>query len=283
MEYAECWSKLKHTLRELQIGTGDMVYVASDVTLLLAEARKKYQVKTASQRDTFLNEFVDILQKIVGIHGTLLFPVFTWDFCRGKGFDAKTTQGEVGAFNNWILNKRADFSRTQHPIYSFMVWGNCAEDLLKLDNVDAFGPDSPFAYIHRHCGKMILLNVSLQRGFTFMHYVEASIRVPYRYMKNFRGRYKNIQGSVSERSYTMYVRDLAIESQEYIPDEMLENRGIVSVADWGNLTLKVFSLSEAYSIVEDDLLHNKGRQCYKFANYELEWGKGATHEDDLGN
>ncbi len=283
MVYAECWSKLRYTLKKLHIGTGDMVYVASDVTLLLVEARKKYQVKTASQRDTFLNEFVDTLQNVVGIDGTLLFPVFTWSFCRGKGFDIKTTQGEVGAFNNWVLNNRADFSRTHHPIYSFMVWGGGVEDLRALNNVDAFGIDSPFAYFHQHGAKMLLLNVPLQRGFTFMHYVEEATMVPYRYMKNFRGMYKDDYGCESERSYTMYVRDLDIESLEYIPDEMLEEKGIVTVAYWGNNTLKVFSLLEAYAIVEDDLLHNKGRQCYKFANYELEWAKGATHADDLGN
>ena len=283
MEYAECWSELRYTLKKLHIGNGDMVYIASDVTLLLAEARKKYQVKTAGQRDRFLNEFVDTLQEVVGTQGTLLFPVFTWDFCRGKGFDAKTTQGEVGAFNNWILNKRADFSRTQHPIYSFLVWGGCAKALLALKNVDSFGSDSPFAYLHQHGAKMLLLNVALQRGFTFMHYVEESVHVPYRYMKNFRGIYQDTQGFKSERSYTMYVRDLDIQSEEYIPDGLLEDKDIVAVADWGKLTLKVFPLPEAYSIVEDDLLHNKGRKCYKFANYELEWGKGATHEDDLGN
>ena len=283
MEYAECWRQLRMSLADLHIEYGDMVYIASDVTLLLTEARKKYRVKTIEQRDEFFNEFVDTLQEHVGERGTLLFPVFTWEFCRNKRFDIKNTLGEVGAFNNWILNKRIDFSRTQHPIYSFMVWGGQKDVLLTMDNVDAFGDDSPFAYLHYHGGKMLLLNVTLKRGFTFMHYVEESVRVPYRYMKNFRGLYTDVKGDTIERSYTMYVRDLAIESCEYLPDEMLEEKGIVNVTHWGKLVCKIFSLKEAYSIVADDLLHNNGRKCYNFKNYKLEWGKGATHQDDLSN
>ncbi len=283
MKYVECWRQLKKALAELHIEYGDIVYIASDVTLLLAEARKKYHVKTAEQRDEFLNEFIDMLQEVVGDQGTLLFPVFSWDFCRGNGFDARTTMGEVGALNNWILNNRADFARTQHPIYSFMVWGGQSNSLLAMDNVDAFGEDSPFAYLHYHSGKMLLLNVSLQRSFTFMHYVEESVRVPYRYMKNFRGLYKDVKGDTSEKSYTMYVRDLEIESCEYIPDEMLEEKKIVNTAQLENIIFKVFSLVDAYPIVADDLLHNHGSKCYKFTNYRLEWGEGATHPDDISN
>lgn len=283
MTYAECFSELKRVLSELGIKKGDIVYVASDATLLLTEARKKYGVKTSKERDMFLNCLVDSLQEIVGTEGTLLFPVFTWAFCRGKGFDVKSTPGEVGALNNWVLAKRLDFRRTQHPLYSFMVWGAEAETFLAMDNVDAWDEKSPFAYLHHNNGKMMLFNVSLQRAFTFMHYVGRSIRVPYRYLKNFRGLYTDADGETIERNYIMYVRDLDIISHEYEPEEMLEKPGAMKVALWGNLTLKCIDLPMAYDIVKDDLMNHGGRQCYHFENYAIDWSKGATHEDDLGN
>jgi len=283
MAYEEMLDNLSNAMNQAGIGKGDMVYIASDASLLLLEARKKCGVKTASQRNDFLNSFINALQAIVGERGTLLFPVFSWSFCHGEGFDIRHTLGEVGALNNWVLEHREDFRRTKHPMYSFMVWGNRAEVLVNLENTDAWGNDSPFAYLHKKDGKMLLLNVALQRGFTFMHYVEEAVQVPYRYRKNFRGSYTDEQGMTSERSYTMYVRDLAILSNEYAPDRMLDDRGIVKMGKWGELALKGFSLAEAFPIVADDLRHNGGKMCYKFENYELEWGKGATHTDDIGN
>lgn len=283
MEYRDCFIQLKKNLTALRIGKGDILYVASDATLLLTEARKKYGVKTGKERDAFLNSFIDALQECVSTEGTLLFPVFTWEFCRGHGFDIRKTPGEVGALNNWVLSKRSDFRRTQHPLYSFMVWGAEAETLFAMENVDAWDEKSPFAFLHHYNGKMLLINVSLQRAFTFMHYVGRSIRVPYRYLKNFRGLYTDINGKTAKRNYIMYVRDLDIVSHEYEPEEMLEMPGAMRTIPWGSLTLKCIDLPKAYDIVKDDLLNNGGRQCYHFENYSIDWSKGATHEDDLGN
>ena len=207
------FDELLTMLRAQGVGAGDMVYIASDVTGLLNDARRNYGVRTPAARNAYLNDFIDALQSLVTEEGTLLFPAYTWDFCKGKAFDVRRTPCRVGALNNWVLTQRRDFQRTQHPIYSFLVWGRRAADLLALQNRDAFASDSPFAYLHRHGGKMLLFDVSLQRGFTFMHYVEESVHVPYRYLKAFRASYIDANGQKDERIYTMYVRDLSIESR----------------------------------------------------------------------
>lgn len=275
---------LKEKLKHIGIRKGDIIYIASDGTLLINEARKKYGIKNLEERNTFLWKFIDTLQDIVGNDGTLLFPVFTWKFCKGEIFDIRKTKGEVGILSNWILDNRKDFVRTKHPIYSFMVWGKDAKYLQNLNNIDAWGKDdSPFAYLHRKHAKMMLLNVSLQRGFTFMHYVERCLNVPYRYNKLFIGKYVDENGIESIRKYSMYVRDLNITSQEYLPDEFLEKFGIVSSCSVNEQKIKVFDLAESYDIVKNDYLNNAGNMCYKFKNYELEWNKGATHDDEICN
>ena len=274
---------LENQLYGMGIHHGDNLYVASDITFPLLMASKKLHLRAAADKERFLNALVDMLKRVVGSDGTLLFPVFTWDFCRGKGFDRKNSLSEVGKFNDWILQHREDFQRTRHPIYSFMVWGKYADKLLGLENEDSFGSNSPFAWLHHHEGKMLLLSVNLQRGFTFMHYVGESVHVPYRYMKNFRGKYRDTDGSEEIRSYTMYVRDLDIESQEYLPDAWLEEAGVMRKEMFSRYPLKVISLPEAYDVVADDLLHHGGEHCYHFNNYAIDWTKGATHQDDLDN
>lgn len=277
----EFFDNLKKSFIDVGIKNGDMVYVASDITALMYEATKLYGVKNKIERDKFLNEFIDAFQNSVGKSGTLLFPIFTWKFCKGIPFDINNTQGEVGVLANWILKNRTDFLRTKHPIYSFMVWGKEADYLYKLDNVDAWGEDSPFAYLYNHNGKMFLFNVSLQRGFTFMHYVEKKLKVPYRYTKKFVNKYIDEYGIESIRTYSMYVRDLDIISQELLKDSFLENYGIVKIAHINNQTIKSFNFNDAYKILKNDFLNNNGKNCYSFKNYEIDWNKGATHNDEI--
>ena len=283
MAYTGFMNELKECLSHLGIGKGDSLYVASDVARLMVEMKKIYGISNSKQRNEFLSEFVNALQETVGREGNLLFPVFSWDFCKGKGFDRKASLGEVGALNNWILQNRKDFQRTRHPLYSFMVWGRDANAFAAVDYADAWGEDSPFAWLHRNGGKMLLLDVSLQRAFTFMHYVEESVRVPYRYFKNFCGEYIDADGTKSVRGYTMYVRDLSIPVEEYLPDSFLEEAGAMRGQSCGNLMFKVIDLAKAYDAVAEDLRRYNGTNCYQFENYAIDWNGGATHEDDLGN
>lgn len=274
---------IRKALHSLDIKNGDILYVASDITLLMNDARKKLGIKTKEERNEFLNQLMDCFQTLVGDYGTLLFPVFTWDFCRHKAFDILNDKGETGALGNWILDNRKDFKRTQHPLYSFMVWGRYSEQLLSMNNKSSWGQDSPFYFLHHNQAKLLLFNVSLQRGFTFMHYVEQSIHVPYRYMKDFFGTYIDENGNKSPRVYSMYVRDLDIESKEYLPDKFLDDTGITKKAKIDTMNFKIVDLAKSYEIVADDLRNNKAGNCYIFYNYDLDWEKGATHDDQISN
>ena len=40
------------------------------------------------------------------------------------------------------------------------------------------------------------------------------------------------------------------------------------------------SISE-FNILENDFLNNSGKNCYSFENYEIDWNKGATHNDEI--
>lgn len=281
--YADFFDDLRACLSNLGVENGDALYVASDSARLMVEIKKKYGGSNVEQRNKFLSILIDALQKTVSPEGNLLFPVFSWAFCKGKRFDRRASLGEVGALNNWVLQNRTEFQRTRHPLYSFMVWGEHANTLVASDYADAWGENSTFAWLHRNGGKMLLLDVSLQRAFTFMHYVEESVRVPYRYFKNFRGSYTDLDGTTSERSYTMYVRDLSISSQEYLPDSFLEENGAMQGQPYGNIMLKVIDLAKAYEAVSKDLRQRNGNHCYRFEDYVIDWSRGATHEDDLGN
>ena len=267
-------------LRTHGIHAGDSLYIASNVSRLLTSAQE-LGVRTSVQRDAFLDACVQSFQDLVTEDGTLLFPLFTWDFCHGLPFDIRHTPGRVGALNNWIFAKRKDFRRTMHPIYSFLVWGKRAPEFLAMENHDSFGSDSPFAYLHRHGGKMLLFDVCVERSFTFVHYVEECIHAPYRYLKAFRGTYVDAEGQETERTYTMYVQDLSISSEKLLYDDFLAEKEVLDRFSWNGMTIGIIDLAKAFDVYRDDLRLHGGQACYHFTNYAIDWTKPPTHEDDL--
>lgn len=266
-----------NTIKGFGVETGDILYVASDITRLMYRASHLY----GDIYDEYMDGLVNALQEAVGTQGTLLFPVFTWDFCRGKGHSVKKTKGEVGTFNNWILKNRKDFRRTQHPMYSFMVWGKDTDLLCNMCNRDAWGEDSPFAYLRENKAKTLMIDVVPGRCFTFMHYVERYLNVPWRYMKEFIGDYTDEKGKTERRIYSMFVRDLDIESKQVTNPVAFDGKNILHRSSWADIDLWFMDCGKAFPVYADDIRSHNARMCYKFHGYVPDWEKGQTHPDDL--
>ncbi len=281
METKELFTKFKSSLAYIGVQPGDMVYVASDITNLLFIAKQECGVKI-KDRDGFLDEFVNTLQEVVGEDGTLLFPVFSWDFCRGKGFDYYNTMGEVGALNNWILKNRKDFIRTKHPMYSFMVWGKNAHRLAAMTNQDAWGDAGPFTYLRDNDGKQLFFDIEAHQGITFGHYVEQCVDVPYRHPKYFFGDYTDKYGITEKRCYSMYVRDLDVIQEISVTNDYLIANKVASRTTFEGLDLTYCDLANTYTLLYNDMKNNKGANSLKFENYELDWNKAKTIPFELG-
>ena len=127
------------------IEKGDIILLSSDITDLYIQCRKH-----GEKLD--LNVLLDKFQEAIGPEGTLLIPTYNWGFCKGKTFDYKNSPSKTGVIGDTAL-KRKDFRRTKHPIYSFAVWGKDIDYLCSLDDVESFGPNSPFAYLEKNHGK----------------------------------------------------------------------------------------------------------------------------------
>lgn len=276
MDFEELKKSLRDVLGQMGVGEGDILYVSSDMkTFLFNLAVKKNMIKKA-ERDKALGELVDTFQEIIAENGTLMFPVFSWEWCRGKGFDYKRTKGEVGTLSNWILENRLDFVRTKHPIYSFLVWGKDAEYLKQMDNQDAWSHASPFYYLQTRGAKQLLFNVEAYQGFTFGHYLEQEAAVPYRHPKYFFGEYVDENGVKEKRVYSMYVRDVDVESGCGIHNSWLIEKGIAERKEWEGNSLTVVDLEKSYPIIYDDMLNNNGKNTLDFTVGTLNWDKEQT-------
>ena len=244
-------------LQGVGVEKGDIIDISSDMANVLLYCRR-IGVRLVP------DHLIDSLQELVGPEGTVMIRTFTWDFCHGEPFDIRTSPSRVGALGNAAM-KRADFKRTGHPIYSWMVWGKRAGELLQMDQPNAFGPGSVFDFLDINHAKQLTLGNTSSDSTTQMHHVEAACKVPYRFDKPFTGEYTDYSGNTCLKTYSMHVRplNLKVTNTEVDRDERgkeLERRGIMKVKHLDEMTLvSTILLHELTEFLTEDMYQNEGK------------------------
>lgn len=158
------------------------------------------------QRCTPEDVLIAVLERL-GAEGTLLVPLFNFEFTKAIAFDIRTTPSHMGAFTE-AARIFSGAVRTGHPIYSFAAIGARSADFAAVDNYSAYGSDSPFAMLRQMDGDIAVLDLPDQNSMTFYHHVEEMMGVPYRYHKPFTALYTDARGMARPRTYSIFVRDL---------------------------------------------------------------------------
>lgn len=243
----------KDIASQLDLRKGEIVNVSSDVLKLLCVCRENGESFDA-------DVFIDTILDRVGPQGTVLFPTYSWAFCRGKVFDPRGTPSETGGLSNAAL-RRSDFRRTRHPIYSFAVWGKEQQTFCERDNVSAFGPDSPFAYLYEKNARNLFIGKDYKYCFAFVHYAEELVGVKYRYLKDFSSNYIEADGKRHSATYRMYVRNLDLDVMTKIHprmDEVLGQRGDYSSTTINGVYFGIVNLRGAGDVMIRDLQEQGG-------------------------
>lgn len=192
-QLSETWSKCG-------VKSGDTLLVHSNITRTLVNAKRKgVQLTPDDILDSFLN--------CLGFTGTLVIPLFNFDFPTTKFFDIRHTPSQMGSLTE-AARKRTDVVRTGHPIYSFAILGKEKDKFKGLVNESGYGENSPFGLIHKLNGKIACLDLEDQNSMTFYHYVEEYMMVDYRYFKCFSGTYIDSNGYKSKKNFKLFVRNI---------------------------------------------------------------------------
>ena len=255
-----------HAIDYLGINKGDTIFVSSDIRPLYVSE------KHGSGKFPNIHKLIDSFIQKVGPTGTLLFPTYNWGFCKGELFDIKNTRCLTGSLGQYAL-QRPDFKRTRHPIYSFAVWGKDQDYLCSLNNKSSFGPDSPFAYLSKAHAKNIVIGLPLCNCFTFVHHIEEISGYPkYRYIKDFTSQYKDENGEISIRAYSMFVRDLdmdVINDSAPLEKELIQHN-IAKKIFINKVTYTVVDLHSAVEPIMNDISYNRSRKICTYKGQEDE-------------
>ncbi len=193
-------TKLMDRWRACGIESGDTVVLHSSLKRTLQHLNRKDVYASPS----------DVLESFllaVGSGGTLVCPTFNFEFTFGKKFDRLRTPSHMGILGETArLDPRA--YRTSHPVYSFAVIGRSSSCFMGKENYSAWGFDSPFAIARKLNGKIAVLDVPDRHSMTYFHYVEEVLEVPFRFHKEFRGEYVDLNGETIVKECSIFVRDI---------------------------------------------------------------------------
>ncbi|MGH9204005.1 MAG: AAC(3) family N-acetyltransferase, partial [Vicinamibacterales bacterium] len=121
--------------RDLGVGRGRVVFIASDFGRMLTDPRM--------DRQTVLGAHLSALLEIVGDEGTVVVPTATLNLCNTKiVFDPLTTPShQMGAFSEFVRLQQAA-RRSFHPFWSLAGLGRHASELVDDVSRHAFGMGS---------------------------------------------------------------------------------------------------------------------------------------------
>ena len=180
---------------------GDLVLVHSSLKRLLLKLKDEFGEIVSPKL------IYDSLLKTLGEKGTLILPLYNFDFPNTMYFNINETPSQMGALTE-IGRNQENAVRTGHPIYSFSVIGKLSKEFEGINNKSGYGVESPFAKIKELNGKIAIIGLTDQNSMTSYHFVEEQNLVDYRYFKDFTGRYVDKNNNESIKTYSLYVRDL---------------------------------------------------------------------------
>lgn len=238
--------------REAGVQDGDTLLIHSSIKRLF-KRYLKLEVKLSPE--DILNSFL----AAVGDSGTILLPLFNFDFAKGVAFDINHTPSHMGALTE-IARKHPLAVRTGHPIYSFAVIGAQAHKFKDINNFSGYGADSPFAVLREIGGKIAVLDLPDQDSMTFYHHVEEMHEVDYRYHKIFTGNYTDSSEITEAKDYGLFVRNVEKGVQTHVnpAGELMWNAGLYSGSRPNEASgLRVISTQDAYNFIADIIKSNK--------------------------
>jgi aminoglycoside 3-N-acetyltransferase len=183
---------------------------------------------------------------------TLIFPTFTFSFPNKEDFNVQNSKTPMGLFNEYFRNQQ-NVIRSIDPLMSNALLGKHTE-FIKDIGKNSCGKDSTFDLLHKTelNVKFLFFGTRIGDCFTFMHYIEDKLKVPYRYERPFTGNIIN-NDVVYTDTYNLCVRysNVFPGPGSYIYENILLERGIAKQTKLGDSQIIIVPEQAAFTIYQD--------------------------------
>ncbi len=228
-------------IRDLGVKNGETVFVHSQLKFL-------GKIPPGLTRDEFTQGFIDALIEAVGVNGNVIMPAFSYSYCKGEKYDPLNTLSTVGILTE-AFRKKQGVRRSLDPIFSVAAYG---PDQYFYTNVgsNCVGQGSIFEKLYLKNAQIIFIGERFD--ITYMHFVEQTVGVPYRYIKEFSGvtivNHRKIPSTVQ-----YYVRDLDIDPRYALEKiaQSFDEEGILRQVPLGYSKLRMVSALDAFHKIKE--------------------------------
>lgn len=193
---------------------------------------------------------------------TILIPAFKNCYQSGEWFDPQNTLPDTGSLARWAF-RNSDFQRTLDPLHSFLVSGPLSDSCMQMIDESTFGKHSVFGWLHQHNAFQLFIDVNLQHSFTFAHYVEEQLKVPYRKYKNLRIPV-NYGETIIEKKVKFYAKKSGYKLGLNSLQNSLANGGALRQGELDNISWMLIDLSKSYDIIVDEIQNHQARNLIIF-------------------
>ena len=244
---------MEQALCAVGANNADVLFIHTDLTFGLPNM-------TQSRKELMAGMMKAVLA--LGV-GTICVPTFTFSFPNGRNYDVKKSRSRMGAFNEY-LRKQPDAVRSVDPLMSVALLGDKTYLVTDIGH-ESVGDGCTFDLLHKEKGKVkfVFLGTRPALCFTYTHYMEHQLHVPYRYNRPFTGKITTSDGETYEDTYQLFVRYAGV-----VPtgrddfEQQLLSTGALRKASCGD--------GFVYCVEESDAYEAFMEQMKKNINYILE-------------
>ena len=232
--------QLEDSLRKVGASDCDVLYIHTDMTFGLP----------AVPRKPLLEKLYSCIENL-GVR-TVVFPTFTFSFCNNESYDVTNSPSRMGALNEFV-RKNIQGVRTIDPMLSVYVVGdrlNLVDDLSRY----SIGKNSNYDRLHT-CGKKVkflFLGADMRECFTYTHFMESYVKVPYRYDREFVGDIIDYEGHLhSDEKYWLFSTygNCKLNPVPVVHNTM-EKLGMLNKVPYGDGQICCFSEKDAFSTMQ---------------------------------
>ncbi len=162
-------------LQEIGLQSNDVILVTSRLFAL-------GMMENVSTREEYLQDILESFFYVISDGGTVVVPTYTTQTASfGRSFIYEKTKCINGAFCQYVL-EHPESLRSVHPINSFAALGKLKNEICLNTSASNYGLDTPLDRMLNLGAKLVIIGIDFFSSI-YIHYLEATYGVPYRYNK----------------------------------------------------------------------------------------------------
>ena len=243
---------MTNVLKQVGAHDCDNLFIHSDIIF--------GKTPTGFNRKEYLSILLEVLEGL-GVKN-IIVPTFTYSFCNNEVYDVIKSKTSMGALNEYIRKQEGRY-RSMDPLLSISVPMALKDNFSSVSD-HSLGEGSGLDIVHHLGGvKFLFLGVPMGICFTYLHYIEKMLDVPYRFDLPFDGEMIDYDGKHINKTQYIHTACYGVKPKDFYHFEDY-------LYDIGKMKKERLGDKYVECITEEDAYEEIVKMINKDINYFLE-------------